>query len=443
MIYLKRRRYGMGWLCLCAILAGCAAYQPAPLSLASPLKPSLAALGVTPPLTMGQVAALAVRDDPDLLAARAAHHVGQAELLSAGLLPDPAVTVGFAALISGPADVPALSGSLAQDLSALVTYRANVVAAKAGLAQMDAGILWQEWQVAGQAEALCVALGADAQILASLKADDAALAQVNHATQAQMIQGNLTLSAGAASMAAAAATRTAFNDAVRTRDEDLDQLDALLGLAPGVAVPVMLPAVIAPIPPALAERAIATIAQRRPDLIALRYGYDAADARLRAAILSQFLPISVGGNGGRDTTNVWSAGPQLILTLPLFNRNRGGIAAATATRAELAAQFSASLAAAASGAKALLVRTGVLRAESQAADDAAASAAQIAGQAQSAYDSGALDAVSAVDLQTAAADRQREAILLRQQLLTATLALDTMLGIGLPPILLPVPEPAT
>jgi outer membrane protein TolC len=322
---------------------------------------------------------------------------------------------------------------LAQDLSALITYRVNVSAAKAGLASVDAGILWQEWQVAGQAQALCIAIDADEKTIASLQADGAALGQVNAATQAQVSAGNLTLAASSASMAALAANQTALNVEIQTRDQDRNQLDALLGLHPGTEVPVVLPAVTQ-ISPALTAQAIATLPTRRPDLIALRFGYEQADAKLRAAILTQFLPITIGGTGGRDTTNVWSAGPQLTLNLPLFNRNRGGIVSAGAARAQLAAQFTASLASADASAEALLARIGVLQAESTAADTQAQTAAMMAAQSQAAFANGSLDAQSAVNLQTGAGDRQREAIALHAQLATANLALNTMLGIGLPPM---------
>jgi len=431
-------------------LSGCISYHAAPLVLQSPLKSTVAELHtqlpngegvpVSLPLMAQNAAALAVLNDPDLMAARAQQGVGQADLLNAGLLPDPSLSGGFAALISGPGSVPAISGGLAEDVSALVTYRANVQAATAGLAQVNAQILWQEWQVASQAEQLCIALVSDRQTIATLQADHDALTQVNNATQAQIAARNLTLGASSASMAALAATDTALNAARQTQDQDRDQLDALLGLQPGVDVPVALPALL-PLDAGAAAQAIAALPSRRPDLIALRFGYDQADARLRAAILSQFLPISLGGSGGRDTSRVWSAGPQVTLTLPLFNRNRGGVAQATATRAQLAAQFQASLASADAGAQALLVQIPVLQAESAAADAQAATAANMAAQAQTAFANGALDAASAANLQTAASDRQREAIALRQQLMTARLSLATLLGVGLPPIAAPLMEP--
>ncbi len=442
---------GVGAVLGCLALAGCVAYRPAPLPLGVPLKPSLAALdkripggaeiAVAAPLPPGRVAALALLNDPDLVAARAAHGVGQADLLTAGLLPDPSVTAGFAGLISGPGSVPAISAGFAQDVSALITYRVDVTAAKAGLAQVDADILWQEWQVAGQAEALCIAIDADRRTIASLRQDDSLLAQVNAATQAQVAASNMTLSEAAASMAALATTEAALDNEIHIFDQDRDQLDALLGLQPGFDVPVLPPA-LAPLPPAMAARAIASLPERRPDLIALRYGYAAADARLRAAILTQFLPITVGGTGGRDTTEVWSAGPQLTLDLPLFNRNRGGIARASATRAQLAAQFTASLAGADEGAEALVARIGELQVESRAADGEAASAAEIARQSRGAFANGSLDALSAVELQTASGDRARSAIVLRAQLATAILSLDTMLAIGLPPAAQPDLEAA-
>jgi hypothetical protein len=126
----------------------------------------------------------------------------------------------------------------------------------------------------------------------------------------------------------------------------------------------------------------------------------------------------------------------------LFNRNRGGIASAGAARAQLAAQFTASLASADGSAEALLARIGVLQAETTSANAQAQTAAVMAAQSHIAFADGSLDAQSAVNLQTAAGDRQREAITLHAQLATATLALNTMLGIGLPPMVQPVLEPS-
>jgi hypothetical protein len=83
-----------------------------------------------------------------------------------------------------------------------------------------------------------------------------------------------------------------------------------------------------------------------------------------------------------------------------------------------------------------------LQVESAVADARAQAAAVMAAQSRAAFANGSLEAQSAVNLQTAAGDRQREAIALHAQLATATLALNTMLGIGLPPMVQPVLEPS-
>jgi outer membrane protein TolC len=427
---------------LLAALAGCATYRAAPLPASASLQPSLAALphslpdgrvvDVSSPLAVQDVAALAVLNNPDLKAARAQHGVAEAELLVAGLPPDPSFTGGFAALLGGPASMSAISASLTQDIGALITYRADKQAARAGLAQVDAGILWQEWQVASQAEQLVVTLQADRATLASLQADVAVLSGIDQATQGQIARNNLTLNEGTTSMAALAAVQSTLDTATQTALHDEDQLDALLGLLPGTAI-ALAPAQVAPPPDDLAP-ALASLPQRRPDLIALRYGYAQEDAKLRAAILTQFLPLSLGASGGRDTSGVTSAGPQITLTLPLFNRNRAAIKTAEATRAALGAQYQAALASATGGAQSLSANLALLRAQAAQAQAQADTAAQMAASAQTAFSAGQISAPALATIQATAGERERAAIALNAQVQTAEISLATLLGLGLPPL---------
>jgi outer membrane protein TolC len=430
-------------LLLFAALSGCASYQPAPLPVAAGLagnpaglvrtRPDGRLIDVSAPLSLRDIAALALLNDPDLKAARAQHDVSAADLLGAGLPPDPSITGGFAALLGGPGAMPAISAGFAQDIGALITYKAARQAANAGLKQVDAGILWQEWQVASQAEQLAITLSADRETLASLQADARLLEAIDAAIQAQIGNGNQTLNDGAASIAALATVQSAQQAARQTAMHDQDALDALLGLQPGVALAIAPPEVTPPPPGALAA-ALESLGTRRPDLIALRYGYDQADAKLRAAILTQFLPLSVGVTGGRDTSGVNSAGPQLTLTLPLFNRNRGAIKAAAATRAALAAQYQAALDAAASGMQSLDAEIAALRPEAAQALTAALEASDMAASARIAYAQGEITTTALANLQTAAGERERNFFLLRSQLQSAEISLATLLGLGLPPI---------
>jgi outer membrane protein TolC len=78
-----------------------------------------------------------------------------------------------------------------------------------------------------------------------------------------------------------------------------------------------------------------SIAQHRPDLLALQAGYRSQENKVWEQILEQFPTFSVGINRLRDTSGVWTTGPFINLNLPIFNRNKGGIAIARATRTRL------------------------------------------------------------------------------------------------------------
>jgi outer membrane protein TolC len=256
---------------------------------------------------------------------------------------------------------------------------------------------------------------------------------VDQATQAQVAADNLTLNDSAASAAALATVQSALVTAQQNAAHDGDALDALLGLTPGTPIAIA-PARIENPPTGALDAALASLPRRRPDLIALRCGYDQADARLRAAILTQFLPLSLGASGGRDTTGVDSAGPQITLTLPLFNRNRAAITAAEATRTALAAQYQAALDSAASAAQSLIASIALLHGQTAQARQAAAASSAMAAQAQTAFANGQLSASAFANLAAASGERQREFISLSGQLQTAEISLATLLGFGLPPI---------
>ncbi|HVI05037.1 MAG TPA: TolC family protein, partial [Sphingomicrobium sp.] len=56
-----------------------------------------------------------------------------------------------------------------------------------------------------------------------------------------------------------------------------------------------------------------------------------------------FPNLSLTLTGARDTANNRTIGPQIAFTLPLWNRNRGNIAIASATRDQLKAEYEARL----------------------------------------------------------------------------------------------------
>lgn len=441
------RRLGEGWriapfAALC-FLAGCATYQAAPLSLHARPTRSLASIDrtlpngrtidVSPPLSPGRVGALAVLNDPALAADRATVGIAAARQFAAGLLPDPQVSGGFAALLGGPGIAPSITGAITQNIAALITRGPRIAASRAKTAEAEAHFEWQEWQVAAKAETLAVALWSDQQRLAALNFARAALARLVSAAKSAVQQGNLAIGAASAAEASLAGIDTSRDTIAQQAQKDHAQLAKLLGLAPNVAIPVAPPQEAA-LPEGRVKMLVASIARRRPDLIALRYGYSAADADLRAQIRAQFPLISLTVNGGTDTTRVASAGPTFTLNLPIFNDNRGKIAVARATREQLAAAFRAALDGAASDAEAAAQALGLLRQERQRAEGRLDSAQQQAREAHRAYAQGLIDARVETNLLDQAVTRETQMIALRQKIAVGRISLRTLLGADLPTV---------
>jgi len=185
---------------------------------------------------------------------------------------------------------------------------------------------------------------------------------------------------------------------------------------------------------------LASLPVRRPDLIALQLGYQAQEARVRGAVLGQFPALTLGPNYGSDTTRVQSLGPSISVVLPLFNRNRGQIAIQRATREQFRVEYTARLAAAEGGARALLANIAVLQRQLAAARAGLGQARSLAADAEGALRGGLLDELSYVQLVITRLEKERQVIGLEQQLIDARTSLATLLGVGLPPVQLIQPE---
>ena len=180
-----------------------------------------------------------------------------------------------------------------------------------------------------------------------------------------------------------------------------------------------------------------TLPNRRPDLTALQLGYRAADARVRAAILGQFPNLTFGVTGGSDNSNVRNVGPQITLELPIFDRNQGNIAIERATREQLHAEYAARLAAANGQVRAALSEIALLQRQLASVRAELPALERAAAQAQSAFDTAAIDDRAYVDLVSARYAKEQELVLLEQSLLDQQVALATLTGAGLPQVALP------
>jgi outer membrane protein TolC len=429
----------------CLALAACATAGNLPLPVQPQLASSLSALhhdgvNTATPLTVSGVALLAVQNDPDLRAVRAQHGVAQAQLLQSGLLPNPQVTGAILPLVAGFGTTTAWNAGISEDIRSLITLSSRRRAAKEGAAQVDAQIAWQEWQVIGQARLLAVDLIEGNRSLALLKDNRDLLASRYEKSQRAVAAGNETLSVSTPDFNALQTITTQINDLQRLQLSRRHQLNALLGLAPEVVVPLDgVPDLAAWNPDAVAQ-ALPTFATRRPDLVALQLGYRAQDARLRTAILSQFPNLVFGVTGGSDNANVRNFGPQMSLELPIFNQNQGNIAIERATQQQLHDEYAARLTGAIGQVRAMMAEINLLSHQRETVRRDLAVTQHAAAQADAAFRAGNLDERSYVDLVSARLTKEQEIVTIEQLLLDQQVAIATLIGAGMSPITVPSEE---
>lgn len=427
-------------------IGGCASYHPLPLGQharladrVGSLRHSLPASGpgadaavidVDRPLSIDEVGLLAMLNDPDLRTERGESDLARADLTRSATLPNPSVSLGYAALLGGAGTTGAFTASLAQDVASLVTYRRHVSAARAHVAEVNANLLWNEWQVAQKARLLAVDLYWGGRAIERRETQLQSLRSAAAAVQSAVAAGTMTLSQSAPLLASAASAESALGSMRLDHLKNWQDLDALLGLQPDVRF-----AIAKPVVPDMASglsELIASVPARRPDLVALQLGYRSADEDVRAAILGQFPAFVLGGTYGSDTSDVRSGGPTATFDLPIFDRNQGQVAKTRATRLLLNEQYQSRLDRSVSNALALAARSRRIADDLTQARQAAAVAASQDEAAQRAYDQTDLDARTLVDYEATASDRRLEVFNLERGLDEARIALALELGLGLP-----------
>lgn len=430
-------------LAVMAGLSGCATYHPASLPPQANLAAGLADLdlsipaarrdppvNIARPLTIDDIGLLAILNNPDLKSERGALDVARAGLLQASLIPDPTATLSYGQLIAGPGTASSIGASLAQDIAALVTRPARVDAAAAHLGAVDANQLWREWQVAQKARQLAVDLYWNGYAISLADSElhliGAELMQVREA----VAKGNLTLAALAPLLTAQATAAQSLSGLRLAQLNNWQALDALMGLLPQVRFAIARPALA--VPPTDPAPLVADLPALRPDLAALQLGYRAAEEDVRAAILGQFPAFSIGPAYGSDTTKVVTIGPSFTFALPIFDRNRGKIAASRATRLLLREQYQARLDAAVAGVQALYAQLRRLDADLGPARQAAAAAKSLAATARKAYAQANFDERSLTDYETTALELAVQVAAIERQIGEDRIMLVVELGLDLP-----------
>jgi len=351
------------YLSLSLVLASCATYQakelntqameqqnqtPTPAQLqiqAGQIKHPLLKVvqfDLSDGLSADEAAILAVLQNPELRLARNRHGIANAQLLQAGLLPNPRVAYNFSAL-SGGLDQGKVQGygiSLDWEFTALLTQSNRVSAADAEQQAIDLQIAWQEWQIAQAAKLACYQLQVYAQqqqlLAESLQRLESNKLQVQKAVD----RGWATVLESTAAINAADVLESRLQTVRQQTNLQQERLNRALGRKPGESIPFQ--ATILPDELIVADYDQLTrdLGRQRLDLLALQQGYLAQEEQVRIAVLQQFPKISIGPTHSKNNSNYYTVGAGFSLSLPVFDQNQGAIALATATRQTLFDEYS-------------------------------------------------------------------------------------------------------
>jgi outer membrane protein TolC len=328
----------------CAVVAGVGCATVEESSLAD-VKPA-AAFDVSKPMTLDDAGALAVAHNPDLVAARAALPVKDAEALRAAGWPDPSVTATMSQPVTDAhGDGIEVVVGVDWDVGDLITKGA---AKRAALLAADAARLslrYQELVVAGAArlEAAKVAsLGKQRAI--AVEAKDAADALVSAAESARE-HGDATIDDVGVKQAAAAEAEAHALEIDGALAEAKLALTRAIGADPHAPVEVT-GVIVAPEKSAAdddVEALFELACAQRADLVALRRAYEGQEQEMLAAVLGQFPKLALHGEGTQDHGKFLTAGGGFTVSIPVFDGNRGNIAIERATRDQLRAEYAARL----------------------------------------------------------------------------------------------------
>jgi outer membrane protein TolC len=427
------------------LASGCVPYRAAPLAepaavLATPDMAIVSAdaqkidrpyltpepIDWTQPLTPNALAIIAVLENPDLKAQRVKLGVTDAQAFAARLLPDPTFQANFDKLVSGSDPLDAFGGQLGFDLNQLRTAKVTRQNAEASKRQVRLDLAWAEWQTAGQARLQGVRILALEKQLTLAQASAASAEALFEQTRRAAGRGDV----GGADLDTRRAAVTDATDRLSTAVTDLaaarGELNKLLGLPP--ETPLRLAAAPEPVTPPAAATLVAQALERRLDLQALRAGYAVGEAEVHKAVLDQFPTLSLTVAGARDTSGNTTIGPAIDFTLPLWNRNRGGIAIAKATRAQLMAEYEARLFQTRAEISAATEALALLREQHAALLAQMPASRSFAENSAKAAKRGDLAPATAATAEQALRDRELKLAQLDQQIAEQTIALELLSG---------------
>ena len=380
-------------------------------------------------------AAIALYSNPALRSIRDRRGLASAQLIQAGILPNPVVSYSRDYVTGGntAGTVTAYNFTAAWEFSALIPFLPKQTAARKNYRSVDLDVAWDEWQIAVNARtAVYRVLGLNAQLAQAVEATEGLQQSTDAMRKAVDAHEKTVLELAAVESASqdSRATMLALEQEFHKQGLGLNKIlgveaEVKVALRAGLSLPTRLA------PPEQHELAD-DLQSRRLDLLGLQQGLESQDATVRAAILAQFPKMSAGFVKASDTTNVHTTGFVVAVDVPIFDRNQGVIATERATRQRLRDEYTQRAFEARSDIAVALADIRSLDRQITAAQEALPLLEKLVSSAQAATEQRNADVLSYYTARSNLLQKRVQLIKLQEQLLEAHTALEIASGRYLP-----------
>ncbi|WP_029406817.1 TolC family protein [Thiomicrorhabdus sp. Milos-T2] len=432
------KKHGLPIVFLVSLLSGCTTYQAKPLNDDITLPQVVTLLkgsddkNVSSSLNLDayQVATIVLLNNRDLKLKRTQLYVSEAQLINAKLFADPQLSANFdQPTSSGSGLVNAWGVGLSYDVMSLLTHNTQVKSAKYQVKQAKLELEWQEWQAVQQSRILFLKSFSELQKL-NLLADSLKLYQQRYQrSEKAMNQGNATLETVSTDLTSLVDLTSQINQISQIHTQTQQALSELMGLDSRIIVNLTPPNSSKPIDLQALEVALKKLPSKRPDLLALKAGYQSQEMKVSQAVLNQFPSINIGFNHASDTGSVLTNGLSMSINLPIFNGNKGVIAQQRATREQLRMAYDNRLKQSANQVHNLMKKRGLLNKRLTSLNLYLPKLQTLVNQAKPAYNDGNLDALVYINLENSWIQKQLERLNIQEQISLNEIALDTLLAI--------------
>lgn len=374
-------------------------------------------------LTQEEAVAVALWNSPSFLATLADLGIARADLAEAGLLRNPIFSLLF------PLGPKQLEFTLQYPFDALVQRPARVAAARLNAEAIGERLVWGALSLVAQVRtAHADAITADRRLL--LATENADLTRrLAGITDARLKAGDISDLEARAPRSDAARTDVVRRAAEHDRDLTRLTLAALLGLdqSPGQLQPRVSAAYDAP-QCAVDENRLKDALASRPDVRAAELTIEAATARARwerSRVLALIGVLDANGAGDQG----FEMGPGAAIDVPIFNRNQGGIARATAEIARAGRLYAAARAQVVADVRAAAVRENQAQQALDAwASDIVPSLETERRQAESAYQAGEVALFAVLDVSRRLVDSRMQQLNAEADVFRSRISLERALG---------------